>query len=52
MVFQLSRDDVERSSTLTRRDIGKWAMVVCGCIQLLNAKTYAEAMRCYREIMR
>ena len=52
MVFQISKEDVKRSSTLTKRDVGKWAMVLCGCIQFLPAKSYEEAIASYREITR
>jgi hypothetical protein len=30
-VFQLTEDDVERSSTLDEDDIGKWCYLVNGC---------------------
>lgn len=50
MVFQIDEKIVERSSTLTKRDIGKWAFVICGCIQLTRAKSYEEALEIYRYV--
>lgn len=53
MVFQISKEDVERSSTLTRRDIGQWACVIQGCIQIIpRVQSQEEAMECYRYITR
>lgn len=53
MVFQISQEDVERSSTLTKRDLGKWACVIQGCIQILpRVKSREEAVRSYHEITR
>jgi len=50
MVFQISEEDVERSSTLENKDVGKWAFVMNGCIQFINAKSQDEAIKIYREI--
>ncbi len=35
--FQVTKEDVERSSTLTKRDIGKWAYVSNGCINVVGS---------------
>lgn len=48
-MFQIDADMVERSSTMTKRDIGKWAMLVCGCVQMLGRDEAAARVR-YREI--
>lgn len=32
-IYQLTEEDVERSSTLEPTDIGKWCFLVCGCHQ-------------------
>lgn len=32
-VFQLTEEQVERSSTLEVSDVGKWCFVLKGCIQ-------------------
>lgn len=32
-IYQLTIDDVARSSTLDDRDVGKWVWVANGCIQ-------------------
>ncbi len=47
MVFQISQNEVERNG-FRKRDIGKWACVICGCIHYLNAKTREEAEKDYR----
>jgi len=53
MVFKISKEDIERSSTLTRRDLGKWACVIQCCIQILpRVQSHEEAVRSYREITR
>jgi hypothetical protein len=36
MIFQITEEDVERSSTLEKSDIGRWATIVNGCIQFVN----------------
>lgn len=40
--FQISKNDVERSSTLTKRDIGKWAYTMNGCVSVVGTKEQAE----------
>lgn len=52
MVFQIDSEMVERSSTLTKRDIGKWAFVVQGCIQIIRATSREEAESVYRDVMK
>ena len=32
-IFQISLEDVERSSTLEPEDIGLWCFIINGCIQ-------------------
>jgi hypothetical protein len=32
-VFQLTREDIDRSSTLEESDIGLWCYVLHGCIE-------------------
>jgi len=49
MVFQISMNEVKRNG-FSKRDLGKWACVICGCIQLLNAETHEEALAAYRYI--
>lgn len=34
--FKLTKSDVERSSTLEHSDIGKWAVIVWGAIQIVS----------------
>jgi hypothetical protein len=31
-IFQLTKDDIARSSTLDGRDLGKWVWVANGCL--------------------
>lgn len=50
-VFQISEEDVERSSTLEESDVGKWACIICGCIQILSATNYADANEDYWAIV-
>lgn len=45
VIFQIDKEDVDRSSTLTKRDIGKWAFVLNGCIQITNCKSRDEVER-------
>lgn len=52
VVFQVSQEDVERSSTLSRRDIGKWAFVLNGCIQVTRCKSREEVVRKLEIILR
>jgi hypothetical protein len=53
MIFQISKEDIERSSTLTRRDLGKWACVIQCCIQILpRVQSHEDAVRSYHEITR
>ena len=53
MVFQITLEDIERSSTLTRRDVGKWACVIRGTIQILpGVESREEAVESYRYITR
>jgi len=42
MITQVSAQDVERSSTMTKRCIGKWCVISCGCF-LGFKKTREEA---------
>jgi len=34
--FQLTREDVERSSTLEDSDIGRWAIILNGAVQIVS----------------
>jgi hypothetical protein len=53
MVFQIEIEDVLRSSTLTRRDVGRWACVIRGCIQILpGVESREEAIESWRYITR
>jgi hypothetical protein len=51
-MFEITIEDVERSSTMTKRDVGKFAFVLCGSIQILPERNRESAERRYREIMR
>jgi len=43
VIFQLTEEDVERSSTLEPEDIGKWCYLINGCIMgFHNTKEEAE----------
>lgn len=33
IIYQLTEEDIERSSTLNKSDIGKWCYFACGCHQ-------------------
>ena len=45
--FQISESDWQGSTTLTRRDIGRWALLVQGCYQFF--RSYTDALTCKRE---
>lgn len=32
-VFQLTQEDIDRSSTLDDKDLGKWCYIIRGCIE-------------------
>jgi hypothetical protein len=40
--FQVTAEDVERSSTLEESDIDRWAVMVNGCYQFCENKETAE----------
>ena len=44
MIFQITEDDVDHSSTLDREDIGKWAFILNGCIQITECKSRDEVI--------
>jgi len=43
--FQVSPEDVARSSTMTARDCGKWALLVAGCYHLFETRLAAQQCR-------
>jgi hypothetical protein len=46
MIFEISEDDVERSSTLEPEDIGKWCFCVRGTFQgFCDTREKAEALK-------
>ena len=47
MVFQVSQDDVDRSSTLDQDDLGKWCFVLNATIQGF-CSTQSEALALYQ----
>ena len=42
--FQISEEDVERSSTLDKDDVGKWGYVMNGCINVVGSRDEAMQM--------
>ena len=46
--FQISEEDWSRSTTLTRADIGRWALLVQGCYLLFESWT--DANNCKTEL--
>lgn len=48
MIVMVTVDDVERSSTLERTDVGRWAIIHLGCWFLFDTKE--EAQRTYLEV--
>jgi hypothetical protein len=49
MIFQLTQEDVDRSSTLVPSDIGKWCYVNQGCIEGFF-DTFKQAMDSYEAV--
>jgi len=48
--FQITEDEWSRSTTLTRRDVGRWALLVRGCYQFFDS--FADALACRQHIER
>ncbi|HEY9664826.1 MAG TPA: hypothetical protein V6C65_40825 [Allocoleopsis sp.] len=46
--FQVTEEDVERSSTLEPSDIGRWALLINGAYHFFESEEDAEA--CRREV--
>ena len=44
MITQIDENDIERSSTLTKRDLGKWAVVDNGCYFIKSTKQEVEEL--------
>ena len=34
--FQITREDVDRSTTLDESDIGRWAIIINGAVQIVS----------------
>jgi len=48
--FQVTEAHVYASSTLTYRDIGKWALMIQGCYHFFGS--YSDALTCKQECER
>lgn len=42
--IKITKENLEYSATLTYSDIGKWAVIVSGCLELKKTKEEAEKL--------
>ena len=40
--FQVTQGEIDRSSTMTQRDLNKWALFICGTYQFFDSRIEAE----------
>lgn len=50
MIFQITQDMVDRSSTMEQSDVGRWAYMISGCYQFFD--TEEEARESYKEVFK